>query len=70
MSLYDLNTWRERAQSIRLQNLAFINGQFVPAQDGQTFATINPANGRKQTEVAACQAHDIDLDVRAARRSN
>lgn len=69
MSLYDLNTWRERAQSIRLQNLAFINGQFVPAQDGQTFATINPANGRKLTEVAACQAHDIDLAVRAARRS-
>lgn len=69
MSLYDLNTWRERAQSIRLQNLAFINGQFVPAQDGQTFATINPANGRKLTDVAACQVHDIDLAVSAARRA-
>ncbi len=69
MNLHDLNTWRERATSIRLPNQAFINGQFVAARDGQTFASINPANGQKLTDVAACQAHDIDLAVRAARRA-
>lgn len=69
MSLHDLNYWRERAKILRLPNQAFINGQFVDAQDGQTFASVNPANGQKLTDVASCQTQDIDLAVRAARRA-
>lgn len=68
MNLQGLNAWRERAKFIRQPNHAFINGLFAAARDGQTFASINPANGLKLTD-AACQANDIDLAVSAARRA-
>lgn len=69
MSVADLATWQARANALKLRNQAFIDGHFVDAQSGQTFATINPANGQKLADVAACQQADVDLAVKAARRS-
>lgn len=69
MALHDTGYWRGRAEAIRPRYQAFIDGCFVDAQSGATFASINPANGRKLIDVAACQAHDVDLAVRAARRT-
>ncbi len=44
-----------------------IDGRWVPAAAGGTFATINPATGQPLTQVAQGDAHDIDRAVRAAR---
>ena len=48
---------------------AFIDGAFRPALTGERFATENPATGQLLAEVAAGDAADIDLAVRAARRA-
>lgn len=47
----------------------YIDGQFVDAASGRTFATYNPADGEKLTDVAHGEAEDIDRAVRAARRA-
>jgi 4-(gamma-glutamylamino)butanal dehydrogenase len=47
----------------------FIDGGFRPALSGARFVTENPATGRPLAEVAAGDAADIDLAVRAARRA-
>ena len=48
---------------------AFIDGRFVPAQSGKTFPTENPATGKVITQIAACEAADVDLAVRSARKA-
>ncbi len=45
----------------------FIGGEWVDAASGRTFATHDPANGDKLTDVAYGQAEDVDRAVRAAR---
>ncbi|HKB78131.1 MAG TPA: aldehyde dehydrogenase family protein, partial [Thermoanaerobaculia bacterium] len=45
----------------------FINGEFVDARAGQTFATINPATEEKIADVASASPEDVDAAVRAAR---
>ena len=60
MAIASLPTFRTKA---------FIDGEFRDAGSGETFATLNPANGREITTVAAGGAEDIDAAVRAARRS-
>ncbi len=46
---------------------AFIDGSFRPAISGKTFASVNPATGKKIAEVAACGAADVDFAVEKAR---
>ena len=48
---------------------AFIDGRFVDAASGETFATENPANGEVIAHVQAGGSEDIDRAVAAARRS-
>ncbi len=45
----------------------FINGDFVDARSGETFATINPATEEKITDVASAGVEDVDAAVKAAR---
>jgi aldehyde dehydrogenase (NAD+) len=45
----------------------FVNGEFTPAADGRTFATVNPASEEPLTEVALAGEADVDRAVRAAR---
>lgn len=47
----------------------YINGEFVPAANGRTFPTLNPATNEPITEVADGSAADIDRAVRAARQA-
>ena len=47
----------------------FIDGRFVPAQSGKTLDVINPATGEVFAKVAAGDASDIDLAVKAARKA-
>ncbi|WP_168563767.1 aldehyde dehydrogenase family protein [Crateriforma spongiae] len=45
----------------------FINGEFVPAASGKTFATINPATEEEICQVAEGDAEDVDRAAKAAR---
>jgi aldehyde dehydrogenase (NAD+) len=50
-----------------MQNQLFIDGEFVDAKSGETFATINPATEEKITDVASAGIDDVDAAVSAAR---
>ena len=49
------------------QTQLFIDGQWVPARSGRTFATVNPATEEVIAQVAEGDAADVDAAVRAAR---
>jgi phenylacetaldehyde dehydrogenase len=51
------------------QHQAFIGGQWVNAESGQTFDTFDPGSGRVIAKVAACDAPDVDKAVAAARHA-
>ncbi|HEX3264496.1 MAG TPA: aldehyde dehydrogenase [Candidatus Limnocylindrales bacterium] len=53
----------------RFRTQAFIDGAFVDAASGETFATENPGTGEVLAEVQAGGAEDVDRAVAAARRS-
>ena len=55
------------AEKIVLPTQAFVDGAFVPAASGRTFATSNPATGQTLTEIAACDAFDVDIAVAKAK---
>ncbi|SOC84786.1 gamma-glutamyl-gamma-aminobutyraldehyde dehydrogenase [Ensifer adhaerens] len=55
--------WHEKAEALRLESRLFIDGDYVPARSGATFASVNPANGQTLAEVARGDAADIDLAV-------
>lgn len=46
-----------------------IDGRWVPAQSGETFPTLNPADGNVLAHVASGAAPDVDMAVTAARRA-
>jgi gamma-glutamyl-gamma-aminobutyraldehyde dehydrogenase len=61
--------WLARAAALKPEGRAFIDGAYVPAISGKTFAKSSPIDGRVFAEVADCEAADIDRAVAAARRS-
>jgi aldehyde dehydrogenase (NAD+) len=50
------------------QTQCFIGGQWVPAQSGKTFDTLDPASEEVIASVAEADAADVDLAVKAARK--
>jgi phenylacetaldehyde dehydrogenase len=46
-----------------------IDGNWVEAVSGKTFAVINPADGKPIAQVAEGESADVDLAVKAARRA-
>ena len=63
------SAWLERAAALAPEGRAFIDGAYVPALSGKTFAKSSPIDGRVFAQVADCDAADIDRAVQAARRS-
>jgi gamma-glutamyl-gamma-aminobutyraldehyde dehydrogenase len=57
------------AETLSFSGNAFIDGAFRPAASGKTFPTLNPATGKVLTEVAACDAADVDLAVAKAKEA-
>jgi aldehyde dehydrogenase (NAD+) len=51
------------------QTQLLIDGKFVDAKNGKTFATNNPATEEKIADVAEAGEKDVDLAVQAARRA-
>ena len=50
-----------------IRNRMWIGNDWADAEDGGTFATVNPATGEIITEVASAQSADVDKAVAAAR---
>src|SRR3546814_5698657 len=46
-----------------------IDGEWVAAKSGKTFASVDPATGLEITRLAEGDAADVDLAARAARRA-
>lgn len=44
----------------------YIDGEWIPAQDGSTFETVNPATGQPITHVAEASEADVNTAVEAA----
>ncbi len=47
----------------------FIDGKWVPAKSGKTFATVCPATEEKIADIAEGDAADVDAAVKAARKA-
>lgn len=59
--------WQAKADALRPEGRAFINGQYVDALDGDTFDCVSPINQRVLTPVASCKEADVNRAVQAAR---
>ena len=70
MDLPDYADWQKLANDFTHQTRAFIGGEYVDALSGKTYETINPATEKMTAHVAACDAHDVDAAVKAARAAH
>jgi acyl-CoA reductase-like NAD-dependent aldehyde dehydrogenase len=61
--------WLARARAVKPRSELFIDGAFVPAASGRTFADIAGRDGSTITDVAEGDAEDVRRAVAAARRS-
>ena len=61
--------YRRQAGQIAIPKDAFIDGAWRSALSGKVFENINPATGEPIGAVAACDAADVDVAVKAARRA-
>ncbi|CAB1315486.1 unnamed protein product [Coregonus sp. 'balchen'] len=55
--------------TIRMPHQLFINGEFVDAEGGKTYKTINPTDGTAICDVSFAQASDVDRAVAAAKEA-
>ncbi|WP_040480399.1 aldehyde dehydrogenase [Vreelandella boliviensis] len=62
-----LAEWQALAATLDFETRAFVNGEFVPAMDGSTLTSINPATGETLAQVASCDAPDAEKAIQAAR---
>jgi aminomuconate-semialdehyde/2-hydroxymuconate-6-semialdehyde dehydrogenase len=53
----------------RFRTQLFIDGEYVPAAKGKTFAVLNPANNAVLAEVAEAGVEDVERAVAAARKA-
>ena len=52
-----------------LKNQGYVDGQWIDADNGETFAVTNPANGEVITEVARLGAAETTRAIEAADRA-
>ena len=61
--------WLARAAALAIEGRALIDGAYVTAADGATFAKVSPIDGKVFAQVADCGQADINKAVKAARRA-
>jgi len=61
--------WLARAAALTIEGRAFIDGAYVAATDGTTFAKVSPIDGKVFAHVADCAAADVDRAVASPRRA-
>ncbi|WP_268798855.1 aldehyde dehydrogenase [Pseudomonas huanghezhanensis] len=59
--------WEKRAQDLKIEGRAFINGEYTHASSSATFDCISPVDGRLLAHVASCDAADAQRAVDSAR---
>uniref|UniRef100_A0A8C1J9U0 Aldehyde dehydrogenase 1 family, member L1 n=1 Tax=Cyprinus carpio TaxID=7962 RepID=A0A8C1J9U0_CYPCA len=55
--------------TIRIPHQLFINGEFVDAEGGKTYKTINPTDGQAICDVSLAQIPDVEKAVAAAKEA-
>ncbi|KAM4581726.1 cytosolic 10-formyltetrahydrofolate dehydrogenase [Fundulus diaphanus] len=55
--------------TVKIPHQLFISGEFVDAEGGKTYKTINPTNGTAICEVSLAQISDVDKAVAAAKEA-
>jgi len=63
------NDIKNAIAGMKFRTEAFIDGGFRPAASGETYASLNPANGQTLTMVSSCGREEVDIAVKAARKS-
>jgi gamma-glutamyl-gamma-aminobutyraldehyde dehydrogenase len=61
--------WLARAAALKIEGRAFVDGAYVAAADGATFAKVSPIDGKVFAHVADCGEADIDRAVQSARNA-
>ncbi len=61
--------YRQVAARLKFPSRAFIDGEWRASASGKTFDNVNPATGEILGAVAHCDAADVDVAVKAARRA-
>lgn len=59
--------WVRQAALLKPRTKCFIDGRFLDAASGETFACVSPVDGRELAQVARGGATDIDRAVASAR---
>jgi len=59
--------WQKRAEALKIEGRAYINGAYTAADSGETFACISPIDGRTLAQVASCDSSDADRAIASAR---
>ncbi|XP_031755907.1 cytosolic 10-formyltetrahydrofolate dehydrogenase isoform X1 [Xenopus tropicalis] len=55
--------------TVKIPHQLFINGQFIDAEGGKTYDTVNPTDGTAICKVSLAQVSDIDRAVAAAKEA-
>jgi 4-guanidinobutyraldehyde dehydrogenase / NAD-dependent aldehyde dehydrogenase len=61
--------WHAKAEALNIRSQAFIDGRYVDAVSGKTFACVSPIDGVCRGQIAECEDADVELAVAAARRA-
>ncbi|MFC1497425.1 aldehyde dehydrogenase [Verrucomicrobiota bacterium] len=61
--------WVKKAEEIKPNGKAFIDGQYIAAENNEVFSRKSPVDGRMLASVASCSVNDIDKAVSAARKA-
>ncbi|WP_330629599.1 aldehyde dehydrogenase [Thioclava sp. FTW29] len=69
MALKTHQDWLDARQNLTIRAQALIDGKFVAASSGRSFASVSPVDGSTLAQVADCGQEDVDLAVAAARRA-
>ena len=68
-SLSTLEEYQAIAADLALPKNAYIDNKFRSAASGETFDSVNPANGQVLASIAACGQDEVDLAVLKAREA-
>ena len=61
--------WEQRAQQLKIEGRAYINGEYTAAVSNETFECLSPVDGRLLGKVSSCDAADAQRAVENARKT-
>ena len=61
--------WEQRAQQLKIEGRAYINGEYTDAASSETFECLSPVDGRLLGKVASCDSTDAQRAVEVARKT-